>query len=138
MWAWAMQKFYDGHEATGSGLGTIQHYMYENYVFGGLTVLHNDYVQILSDVGLTGLILYALFPISIFLYAWRPIMRREFSGYKISLILSVLSFVSVLTTMMTDNVVNYSFATHSYPFMFIGIAIAYKQIEKQQRAAQSD
>ena len=138
MWAWAMQKFYDGHEATGSGLGTIQHYMYENYVFGGLTVLHNDYVQILSDVGLTGLILYALFPISIFLYAWRPIMRRGFSGYKISLILSVLSFVSVLTTMMTDNVVNYSFATHSYPFMFIGIAIAYKQIEKQQRAAQSD
>ena len=65
-------------------------------------------------------------------------MRRGFSGYKISLILSVLSFVSVLTAMMTDNVVNYSFATHSYPFMFIGIAIAYKQIEKQQRAAQSD
>jgi len=134
MWAWAMKKFYDGHEFTGSGLGTVQQYMYENYVFGGLHVLHNDYVQMLSDVGLTGLILYALFPITIFLYAWGPIMRRGLSGYKISLILAVLSYVSVLTTMMTDNVVNYTFAVHSYPFMFIGIAIAYKRIEKKQKA----
>ena len=133
MWDWAMRKFYDGHEVTGSGLGSVQQYMYEHYVFGGLKVLHNDYVQMLSDVGLTGLILYALFPIAIFLYAWRPIMRRGLNGYKISLLLAVLSYVAVLTTMMTDNVVNYTFAAHSYPFIFTGIAIAYKRIEKQQK-----
>ncbi len=133
MWAWAMKKFYGKHKFTGAGLGTVQQYMYEHYVFGGLQVLHNDYVQMLSDVGLIGLILYASFPITIFIYAWRPIMRRGLNGYKISLILAVLSYIAVLTTMMTDNVVNYTFAVHSYPFMFIGIAIAYKKIEKRQR-----
>jgi O-antigen ligase len=134
MWDWALKKFYDGHEATGSGLGTVQHYMYDHYVWGGLTELHNDYVQILSDVGLIGLVLYALFPISIFLYAWRFIMSRHLSGSKVSWLLAILAFISALTTMMTDNVVNYSFAVHSYPFMLIGIAVAYKKIEKEQKA----
>lgn len=136
MWAWAMQKFYDGHEATGSGLGTVQQYMYENFVWGGLHVLHNDYVQMLSDVGLTGLVLYALFPISIFFYAWRPIMSRNFNGYKTSWLLAVLAYISTLTTMMTDNVVNYTFAVHSMPFILIGVAIAYKKIEKEQKSLQ--
>jgi O-antigen ligase len=134
MWDWALKKFYDGHEATGSGLGTVQHYMYENFVWGGLTELHSDYVHMLADIGLIGLVLYALFPISIFLYAWRPMMSRKMSGSKVSWLLAVLAFISALTAMMTDNVVNYSLAVHSYPFMFIGIAVAYKKIEKEQRA----
>lgn len=133
MWAWAMQKFYNGHEITGSGLGTVQHYMHDNYVWGGLTVLHNDYVQILSDVGLTGLVLYALFPISVFIYAWRPIMNKKLSASKTAWLLAVLAYISTLTTMMTDNVVNYTFAVHSMPFILIGVAIAYKRIERQQR-----
>ncbi len=32
--------------------------MYENYVFGGLHALHNDYMQILVDIGRPGLSLY--------------------------------------------------------------------------------
>ena len=136
MWDWALKKFYDGHEATGSGLGAVQHYMYENFVWGGLTELHSDYVHMLADVGLVGLVLYALFPISIFIYAWRPIMSRKLSGLKISWLLAVLAYVATLTTMMTDNVVNYSFAVHSYPFILIGIAVAYKKIEKEQKILQ--
>ncbi|MDO9208875.1 MAG: O-antigen ligase family protein, partial [Sulfuricurvum sp.] len=133
MWEWALDKFYEGREWMGSGLGSTQQYMYDNYIFGGLHVLHNDYVQMLSDTGLTGLILYALFPIGIFITAWKPLHRRGLDTLKITLSLAVLSYVAVLTTMMTDNVVNYSFAVHSYPFIFIGIAIAYTRLEKEQR-----
>lgn len=131
MWDWALDTFYKGHEGIGSGLGTIQQYMYEHFVFGGLHVLHNDYVQILVDTGLTGLILYALFPIGIFIYSYKGIMRRGMDPHKSTLILSVLSYISVLSTMYTDNVVNYTFAVHSYPFIFIGIALAYKRLQKE-------
>ncbi|MDP3464760.1 MAG: O-antigen ligase family protein, partial [Sulfuricurvum sp.] len=132
MWAWAMDKFYTGHEWTGSGLGTAQQYMYEHIVFGGLPALHNDFVQMLSDTGIPGLILYALFPIGIFITAWKPLHRRGLDTLKITLSLAVLSYIAVLTTMMTDNVVNYSLAVHSYPFIFIGIALAYKRLEKEK------
>jgi O-antigen ligase len=135
MWQWALDKYYYGHESTGAGLGTIQQYMYENYVFGGLHVLHNDYVQILVDTGLPGLILYVLFPIGIFIYSYKGIRRKGIDAYKSALILAVLSYVSVVTTMMTDNVVNYTFAAHSYPFIYIGIALAYKRLEREQRLA---
>lgn len=132
MWDWALDAFYKGHEWSGAGLGSIQQYMYKHYVFGGLHALHNDYVQILVDTGLPGLILYALFPIGIFIYAYKGIMRKGMDPYKSTLVLTVLSYVSVLSTMYTDNVVNYTFAVHSMPFIFIGIATAYKRLEKEK------
>lgn len=131
LWAWSLEKFYTGHEWTGSGLGSVQQYLYEHFVFGGLPAVHNDFVQLLSDTGLTGLILYSFFPIVIFIYSWKIIARRGLDTLKITLALTVLSYAAVLTTMMTDNVVNYTFAAHSYPFIFIGIAIAYKRLEKE-------
>jgi O-antigen ligase len=135
MWAWAIDKFYTGHEWTGSGLGSSQQYMYEYYVFGGLHALHNDYVQILVDTGRPGVILYLLFPVGIFIYSSKIIRRKGLDKLKIAMLLAILSYIAVLSTMYTDNVVNYTFATHSYPFIFIGIALAYKRLEKEQRIA---
>lgn len=131
MWEWALKKFHSGNEWTGSGLGSVQQYMYDHYVFGGLHVLHNDYLQIISDVGWIGLLLYLLFPISLFIYASKNMPQDGLNHLKSALLLAILSYVAVLTAMMTDNAVNYSFAVHSYPFIFIGIALAYKRNEKQ-------
>lgn len=133
MWEWALDKFYAGHEWTGSGLGSVQQYMYDHFVFGGLHVIHNDYIQILADTGQPGLILYLLFPIGIFIYSHKVIMQKEMSPLKITLILAVLSYIGVLACMMFDNVVNYTLAVHSYPFIFLGIALAYKRLEKEER-----
>lgn len=133
LWAWSLERFYTGHEWTGSGLGSVQQYLYEHIVFGGLPAIHNDYVQLLSDTGLPGLILYALFPIGILIYSWKILHREGLDSLKTTLLIAVLSYVAVLTSMMTDNVVNYTFAAHSYPFILMGIALAYKRLEKQQR-----
>jgi O-antigen ligase len=133
MWAWAIDKFYTGHEWTGSGLGSSQQYMYEYYVFGGLHALHNDYVQILVDTGRPGVILYLLFPIGIFIYSSQVIRRKNLDHLKTTALLTILSYIAVLSTMYTDNVVNYAFAAHSYPFIFIGIALAYRRLENEAR-----
>ena len=44
----------------GSGIGSVQNYMYSNFVFGGLKVPHNDYVQMSCDSGIIGVVLYLL------------------------------------------------------------------------------
>lgn len=133
MWEWALNKFYVGHEWTGSGLGSTQQYMYEYFVFGGLHALHNDYVQILADTGRPGVILYLLFPIGVFIYSSKIIRRKGMDKLKIAMLLAILSYIVILSTMYTDNVVNYTLAVHSYPFIFLGIALAYKRLEKEQK-----
>jgi O-antigen ligase len=124
MWEEILGLFYKGSEWIGSGLGSVQHYMYENFVFGGLQVVHSDYVQLLSDVGIIGLVLYLLLPISIYLKTMRY-TRWPSTGLRVSSILALLSYVAVLAAMGFDNVVNYSLPVHSYPFIFVGIFLAY-------------
>lgn len=42
MWEHLQKLFYNNNKLTGSGTGSIQNYMYSNYVFGGLKVPHNE------------------------------------------------------------------------------------------------
>jgi len=39
----------------------------------------------------------------------------------------------MLPAMAFDNIVNYSFASHSYPFIFAGKFLAYRRLRKEQR-----
>ena len=130
MWEHLLQTFHQDNKWLGSGLGSVQQYMYENVVFGGLHAPHNDYVQMMSDVGNIGLLLYLLFPLSLYFYTQKYVHRRPITALSTSAILAVLSYAAVLTTMVFDNVVNYTVVSHSYPFIFIGIFFAYKRQQK--------
>jgi len=133
MWEHLLREFHQDHEWLGSGLGSVQHYMYENYIFGGLKVAHSDYVQMMCDVGNIGLLLYLLFPLLLYFYTRKYVHKRPSTALRASAILAVLSYAAVLPAMGFDNIVNYSFATHSYPFIFIGIFLAYLRQEKFKR-----
>lgn len=133
MWEHLLARFYKNHQLAGSGLGAVQHYMYENYVFGGLHVPHSDYVQMLCDTGEIGLFLYLLFPFLFYIYAKKFLHKRPTTPLRSSAILALLSYSAVLPAMAFDNVVNYSFASHSYPFIFIGIFLAYKNKRKPKK-----
>lgn len=133
MWKHLLQDFHEDHEWLGSGLGSVQHYMYENFVFGGLKASHSDYVQMMCDVGNTGMLLYLSFPLSLYLYTRKYVHKTPTTALRMSAILAVLSYAAVLPAMGFDNVVNYSLAVHSYPFIFIGIFLAYKRKEKLKK-----
>ncbi|MDM5272547.1 O-antigen ligase family protein [Sulfurovum sp. zt1-1] len=136
MWEDLMHRFHDEHEWLGSGLGSVQHYMYENFVFGGLHVPHSDYVQMMCDSGNVGLILYLFFPLMMYFYTIRYVHKKPASALNASAILAFLAYAAVLPAMAFDNIVNYSFASHSYPFIFAGIFLAYRRIEKRQQRIQ--
>ncbi|MCS2957357.1 O-antigen ligase family protein [Bacteroides salyersiae] len=60
LWEHLQKRFYNHKEIVGSGTGSVQNYMYSNFIFGGLQVPHNDYIQISCDNGLIGIVLYLL------------------------------------------------------------------------------
>lgn len=132
MWEELLHHFHDDHEWIGSGLGSVQHYMYENFVFGGLQVAHSDYVQMMCDTGNVGLLLYLLFPFILYFYTIKYVHKNPSTPLVTSAILAFLAYAAVLPAMGFDNVVNYSFASHSYPFIFAGIFLAYKRELKRK------
>ena len=129
MWEHLEKRFYQEHEITGSGTGSVQQYMYNNFIFGGLKVPHSDFVQMRCDNGLIGLILYATITLLVFYDCFRTHHTTNHTGVKICSIVAGASMMGVFVTLYSDNVVNYSMATLSMPFGFYGMMLGLKQNE---------
>ena len=125
MWEWSLDNFYKGKEVTGSGLGVLQDRFYSlNHPFGQIRIVHNDYVQLLCDTGLIGLILYLSIFLFIFLHcvilAWNN--RKPWIIRFLAMIVGP-SIICMAVASYTDNVVNYSLMTLGYPFALYGILV---------------
>lgn len=123
MWQHLENEFYKGHELIGSGTGSVQNYMYSNYIFGGIQVPHSDFVQMMCDNGLIALILYLAMSLSAIIHSLVIYDRCHSGVLKICAITAGSSLAGVLITLYSDNVVNYSMATLSMPFGFYGMAL---------------
>lgn len=123
MWEQLENRFYDGKELIGSGIGSVQHYMYSNVVFGGLKVPHNDYVQMLCDSGIVGVVLYLLTVLTVIIHSFIIYQNNSDIAIKMCAIVAGSGLAGVALTMYTDNVVNYSMATLSYPLGFYGMML---------------
>ena len=132
MWEHLENRFYDGKELTGSGVGSVQNYMYSNFVFGGLKVPHNDYVQILCDSGIIGVVLYLLVVLTVIIHSFIVYQNNSDIAIKMCAIVAGSSLAGMALTMYTDNVVNYSMATLSYPFGFYGMMLGLIKSEKNR------
>ncbi len=123
LWEHLQEKFYYGHEMIGSGTGSVQNYMYSNEIFGGLKVAHSDYIQMLCDNGIISLILYLLIACSVIIHCFIVFHSNDDTAIKICAIVAGSSLAGVVITMYSDNTVNYSMATLSYPFGFYGMML---------------
>ena len=125
MWEWSLDNFYKGREMTGSGTGNLQRAFYAlEHGIGGIKIVHNDYVQILCDNGLIGLILFAGAFLSLIIHSFIVFQKRRYPWYiKVCAITTGASAAGVLLTMYTDNVINYTMATISYPCAFYGMML---------------
>ncbi len=126
MWEFLEEELYKGHELTGSGTGSVQNLMYNNFLFGGLTVPHSDFVQMKCDNGLIGMYLYIAISCLIFCHCFRIYWSTDDDRVKLFAITAGASLLGVFATMYTDNTVNYSMATLSMPYGFYGMTLALK------------
>ena len=122
MWEIAERRFYEGHELMGSGSGMVQEFMYSNgeKQFAGVKIIHNDYLQMKCDNGLIGFWLFLLAELGIVLHCTVVFRKTDDRWVKICALSAGSSMVGVALTLITDNVVNYSMVTLSYPFMLYG------------------
>lgn len=127
MWEQLELRFYEEHELTGSGTGSIQSYLYNNTLFGGVKAPHSDFVQIRCDNGLIGLILYGLIILMVFGDCFRTYHSTKNLAIKVCSLVAGASIIGVFATFYSDNVVNYSMATLSMPFGFYGMMLGLKK-----------
>lgn len=128
MWTRAMADLYDGHELTGSGLGSVAAGMEAHKYHPMLKLIHGDYVQLLCDTGLIGLWLFIAFVAAVALTIWIFGRRKngEYTMYSGWLAASTLG--GVLFCMGFDNVVSLSMIAMIFPFMFIGFFLKFKDL----------
>jgi O-antigen ligase len=135
IWNITLEKFYKGHELTGSGLGMAsRHLKVLNKLNGSPALLHNDYVQIISDTGIVGITLLILFFITLLLKGVRyVIIRRSSTCIKSTGIMAVSSMAGIAFSMYYDNVVSHSMSSLVMPFIFIGFFLKFIDIDESKR-----
>lgn len=128
MWKILQQKYYEPHKYMGSGTGAAQNEMYTNSQdYGGLKIIHSDFIQQKCDNGLIGLCLYGAMILFIFIDCFRTYWRYNDPALKLCAIVAGASLLGVYATFYSDNTVNYSMATLSMPFGFYGMMLGMRQ-----------
>lgn len=126
MWDYCMDHYYDGHELTGSGTGAIQNMFYSGDMpLNKLLLSHNDYVQMICDNGIIGVVLFGLSFLGIIVHCF--IVYNNKSRYPTSIRIAAItagpSLGAMMLAMYTDNVLSYSLATLSVPLGFYGMML---------------
>lgn len=135
IWEMMLKKFYEGHELKGSGLGMSTGYLKYLYrTTGTPALLHNDYVQILSDTGKIGIILISLFYVVFLLKGIRyVVLRKSMFCIKLTGIMAVSSMAGVAFSMYYDNVVSHSMSSLVMPFIFLGFFLKFIDLDEAKR-----
>lgn len=118
IWKANLAKFYKPNPLTGSGLGNSVQYTKENFI---VRLIHSDYVQILCDTGLIGIILFGLFfLVTVLKIGYCTIFLKD-DFILLSGAMSLGSCFGTFFSMAFDNVISYSQQSFIFPFVFIGI-----------------
>lgn len=133
IWKSITKRFYKGHETFGSGTGSVQQEMYAHPKrYGGIKIPHSDYVQMRCDNGDIAVILYLATMISVIIHCLFVYSKKRHElTTRICAITAGCSLAGVLITLYSDNTVNYSMCTLSYPLGFYGMMLGLKNAENQ-------
>ncbi|MDH3069584.1 hypothetical protein QET40_10735 [Akkermansia sp. N21169] len=131
MWAYFEKRFYIGKELQGAGTGACQHHFYNNFLFGGLKVMHSDIVQMKCDNGMIAVILYYSSILMMIAHAFIIFSCCRSPLIKVCALTTGASLAGVAATMYSDNVVNYSMCTLAYPFGFYGMMLGQLKGERK-------
>lgn len=134
-WEIILDKFYDGHEWVGSGLGVAIRFQKNKWLFdGGAGLIHNDYVQLLAETGIIGVGLLVLFYILVLIKVVNYVVVQR-SGYMIRItgIMALSSMAGIAFSMYFDNVVSLSMQAMVIPYLYLGFFLKMVDMEKMKR-----
>jgi hypothetical protein len=125
MWEWSKKQYFEGHELMGCGLGVLQERFYsQKHPFVPIRIVHNDYLQLMCDTGWIGLYLYISIMVSLVVHSMIVYFnRRKAFIVRFAALIAGVSMAGMASTLYTDNVVNYTLMTLTYPYAFYGMMI---------------
>ena len=135
VWKITKEACYYGHEIKGIGLGATGYFVKNgmgtaNGPKGGK--LHNDYLELLCDTGIVGVVLIALFYLSVILkVASNVALRRSSPLVKLTGIMAFPSLAGIGFSMYFDNVVSNSMQSMVMPYIYIGFFLKALDLEKR-------
>ena len=135
MWERVLDNCYYGNETYGKGLGMsgrfVKEYGMKNET---LVVMHNDYLQILCDTGIVGIVLLGIFYITVILKVTSNVALRSSSLLvKLTGIMALSSMVGIGFSMYFDNVVSNSMQSLVMPFIYLGFFLKALDLEKEKQ-----
>lgn len=131
MWK-KVTPFYENSKVIGSGTGRVQKYFYTEIIgFGRGGQLHNDFLLMLCDNGLIGLILYLLSYLGVLFHCTWIYKKTNNPDLKALSLTAGAALCGVLITLYSDNSVSYSMCTLSYPWGLYGMVLGLKKIEDE-------
>lgn len=137
MWERVLDNCYRGNETFGGGLGTSGRFVKDfgrenNY----LEVMHNDYLQILCDAGIVGIVLIILFYLSVVLKVTSNVaLRRSSTLVKLTGIMALSSLAGIGFSMYFDNVVSNSMQSMVMPYIYLGFFLKALDLEMRNEVA---
>lgn len=120
-WAQFLHQFFEPSPIIGSGVGATQHYFYTHAVTG-LGVIHSEYIRLLCEVGVLGLVLFLLASIGYLLrllYTYNQSRSHLVRQYTLAAIGGLISYLVFLAT---DNGFDYVSQFGIFVFGYIGMS----------------
>jgi O-antigen ligase len=99
----------------GNGSG-FSDFLIKSETMGQIEQVHNDYLKVLADVGIIGLILYLAIYLIMFFNAWKNYNKDKRKKYYFFIFVATL--VQILIFSLTDNVIAYAPYLLVYVFAF--------------------
>ncbi len=122
------------YPALGTGLGTFVHvspnYQTLEVFYGHWAESHNDYLNLLSDTGIAGLLIGMLFLVAWYLYVFLLISKRQLRTYQISI---AAGCVAGVTAIVFHSIADFNLqipANAMYFATLLGLAIGVLRIDE--------
>jgi O-antigen ligase/polysaccharide polymerase Wzy-like membrane protein len=128
-WPQVLKKLFYPNPVTGSGLGATQNFFYSG-AEGGLGAVHSEYIRLLSDVGLIGLI---LFSIAMLIYLIRLVRTYFYDSNSSSgkyALAATGGLLTYLVFMAADNAIDYVTGFGLYVFGMIAMCDKAKELDR--------
>ena len=130
IWEHTLDNCYRGHELTGKGLGEAEYYSKHIMTEDKNTKIHNDYIVLLCDTGLVGIILLVLFYFFVIIKVSTHVLRRSTPLVKFTGIMALSSMVGIGFCMYFDNVVSNSMQSMVMPYIYLGFFLKALDMEE--------
>lgn len=133
LWEETLNRFFDPNPLLGSGVGATQHYLYSHPSVGA-AVVHSEYIRLLAEVGLIGLVLFVLVAA---MYALLLLRNKRYTAPELRMfsLAGLGALVAYLIFIATDNGFDYVNQFGIYVFALVGLSEKAREMKNASAVA---